>query len=336
MPGRKAWWYMERHPLGFTGGAAQGHSYFRAPNPPFGAVFTYYLKDGLKSLEAIRQEDEKDRLENWEDTPFGGFDATADEILEVKPEIWLTVRDSEGNVVRRLEGNTEKGFHRLAWDLRFPAMDAVGTGPGYPSEELQGFLAAPGNYTVSLSKTVRGETTELVGPQPFEVERLREGALPGADTADVVAFWERLSTLQRGVTAADIALEGLEKKVSDMKIALGRSRSSPDALDDQWRTVRTELNDIVTLLNGNQAMASIGQEPVANVQSRLGKVLVGTGNSTYGPTPTHRQTLEYAENEFEIIRLRMNTLHETTIPALETALIAAGAPWTAGGVIPAQ
>ncbi|MEM9619021.1 MAG: glycosyl hydrolase [Pseudomonadota bacterium] len=336
MPGRKAWWYMERHPLGFSEGASQGHSYFRAPNPPFGAVFTYYLKDGLKTLEETRQEGEEDRLENWENTPFAGFDATEDEILEVKPEIWLTVRDSEGNVVRRLEGETEKGFHRVAWDLRFPAMDAVGAGADYPNEDVQGFMAAPGEYTVSLSKTVRGETTELVGPQPFQVERMREGALPGADTAEVVAFWERLATLQRGVTAASMTTEHLEKKVTDLKIALGRSRSAPAALDDQWRAVRTELNDIVTLLSGNQAMAAVGQEPPANVQSRLGKVMVGTAMSTYGPTSTHRQTLEYAENEFEIIRVRMNTLQETTIPALETALIDAGAPWTPGAPIPAQ
>ncbi|MBT8473355.1 MAG: hypothetical protein KJN99_12175, partial [Marinicaulis sp.] len=38
-PGRRAWWYMERHPLAFTEGGSQGHSYYRAPNPPFGAVF---------------------------------------------------------------------------------------------------------------------------------------------------------------------------------------------------------------------------------------------------------------------------------------------------------
>jgi len=58
-PTRRAWWYMEQHPLGFSEGAAQGHGYFRAPNPPFGAVFTYYLADGLMTLEEERQESEE-------------------------------------------------------------------------------------------------------------------------------------------------------------------------------------------------------------------------------------------------------------------------------------
>ena len=246
------------------------------------------------------------------------------------------MRDASGNVVRRLKGPTEKGFHRVAWDLRFPAMEAVGTGPGYPNEDVQGFLATPGTYTVSLSKVVRGETTELVPPQTFEVERLREGALPGADMESVVAFWERLASLQRSTTAADEATEHLQKKVDDLKIALGRARAAPAALDDQWRAIRTELNAITSELSGNQAMAVVGQEPPANVLSRIDKVLVGTGFSTYGPTETHRQTLEYAEADFEALRQRINTLTESTIPAFETALIDAGAPWTPGGIIPPQ
>ncbi len=333
-PGRRAWWYMEGHPLAFSEGGAQGHGYYRAPNPPFGAVFTYYLSDDIKSLAATRQEAEKDKLKNWEDTPFAGFDAAEEERREVEPEIWLSVRDKDGNVVRRISGPTKKGFHRVAWDLRFPAVDAVGSGPDYPNEDVQGFLAAPGTYTVSLSKRVRGETIELVGPQSFEVERMREGALPGAEPAAVVGFWDRLAKLQRGVTAASQSTGHLEKKVQDLKIALGRSRAAPSNLDDQWLEIKTELHEIVELLSGNQAMNEVGQDTPANVQNRLGKVMIGTGNSTYGPTPTHLRTLGFAEADFEEVRTRINTLQQTTIPAFEASLISAGAPWTPGGLIP--
>ncbi|MEO1252638.1 MAG: glycosyl hydrolase [Pseudomonadota bacterium] len=333
-PGRRAWWYMERHPLAFDAGGSQGHSYYRAPNPPFGAVFTYYLKDGLKSREEIRQEAEEGWEDDWSDTPFAGFDETEREILEVEPEIWLTVRDSDGNAVRRIKGETGKGFHRIAWDLRFPPTEAVGTEPGYPSDELQGFLAAPGAYTVSLSKVVDGETTELVSPQSFEVERLREGALPGASMDTVIAFWERLSNLQRSATAAQRTTEHLKQKVEDLKVAVLRSRAGPAELDQQWRAIRTELNALISELNGNQAMAVVGQEPPATVLSRVDKVLVGTAFSTYGPTQTHRQLLDQAESDFETVRQRLNALQETTIPAFEASLLAAGAPWTPGAAIP--
>lgn len=335
-PGRRAWWYIERHPLAFTEGGSQGHSFFRAPNPPFGAVFSYYLKEDLQTLSEVRQEDEKDIVEEWGNTPFFGFEAAEAERREVAPEIWLTVRDIDGNVVRRISGPVKKGFHRVAWDLRFPAMDAIGSGAGYPNDDVQGFLAAPGTYTVSLSKRMRGETTELVGPQEFQVERLRKGALDGAEPTEIVAFWDRLAKLQRGVTAAQQATNHLEKKVADLKVALGRTRSAPEGLDDQWHALQTELMDIKEILSGNQAMASVGQDPQATLEIRLGKVLIGTAFSTYGPTPTHIQTLEYAETDFSTVRSRLNTLQQATIPAFSSALIEAGAPWTPGDPVPEQ
>ena len=333
-PGRRAWWYIEQHPLAFSAQGSQGHSYFRAPNPPFGAVFTYYLKDNLQSLAEVRQEAEKDKNEKGEDTPFTGFDAVETERREAKPEIWLTVQDANGNVVRRIAGPTKKGFHRVNWDLRYPAMGPLGPAPADPDDAPQGYLAVPGTYSVSLSKRVRGVTTELAPAQQFTVERLREGALTGKDPAEVVAFWDRAARAQRAIGSTNQAANRLQTKVSDLKRALAQTRSAPTALDDQWQAIQSELHDITETLRGNQSMAEVGQDTPASIQSRLGKVLTGVGQSTYGPTRTHEQQLEFAERDFENLRTRINTLQETTIPAFEKALLDANGPWTPGGTIP--
>ncbi|MGE5126009.1 MAG: VPS10 domain-containing protein, partial [Betaproteobacteria bacterium] len=124
-PARRAWWYVERDPFGESGKASQGAAFFTAPNPPFGAVFTYHLAEELRSREKERQEKEKPLLEAGKDTPFPGWDAVEAERREPKPELILVVRDANGNVVRRLDGPTGKGFHRVAWDLRLPSTRAV-------------------------------------------------------------------------------------------------------------------------------------------------------------------------------------------------------------------
>ena len=46
-PGRKALWYRPSY-----GGAYGGAEVFRAPNPDFGAVFTYYLKESYQTKQA--------------------------------------------------------------------------------------------------------------------------------------------------------------------------------------------------------------------------------------------------------------------------------------------
>ena len=86
-PGRDALWYIEQHPLAFSPGGSQGHGFYRAENPPFGANFTYYLPEGYPSLEAQRQEREKPLIEAGEDNPFPGFEAIREELQEEAPTI---------------------------------------------------------------------------------------------------------------------------------------------------------------------------------------------------------------------------------------------------------
>ena len=50
-PVRKAWWYIPRRPLGFGEKASQGGGFYAAPNPPFGATFTYYLKESIQTAK---------------------------------------------------------------------------------------------------------------------------------------------------------------------------------------------------------------------------------------------------------------------------------------------
>jgi len=202
-------------------------------------------------------------------------------------------------VVRRVPGPIKKGFHRVAWDLRFPSIRPVSLKKKIdPNRQPKGFLVAPGTYTVSLSKRVNGEIIDLVEPQEFEVERLRPGALPGSATDEVVAFWERTAKLQRSVTAATNTVAELGKKATGLKRALARTRSAPETLDTDWQAIRSEIYEIEELLGGNQSMNEVGQELPPTVQGRLRKVLTGIGDSTYGPTATHRKVLGFAEADF--------------------------------------
>ncbi|MHC5002127.1 MAG: WD40/YVTN/BNR-like repeat-containing protein, partial [Planctomycetota bacterium] len=123
LPVRDAWWYVPRRPLGGGGKASQGEAFFIAPNPPFGAVFTYYLRDALKTRKEQRREREKAIEKAGGDTPYPGWDALREEQLEDDPAIVLTVRDADGAVVRRVTGPVGAGFHRVAWDLRYPPSD---------------------------------------------------------------------------------------------------------------------------------------------------------------------------------------------------------------------
>jgi septal ring factor EnvC (AmiA/AmiB activator) len=195
-------------------------------------------------------------------------------------------------------------------------------------------LAAPGTYTATLVKIVEGETTALAGPVSFEVERLRKGALEGASPEETVAFWQQLAATRRATTAASRALTRAFERTKELQVALGRSRSAPNSLDAELHAIEQELYAIEEGLSGHRSRGAVGEANVHTVSTRLRAVSSGTRSSTYGPTPTHRRSLEIAQQEFEALRQRLNAVLEERLPALEKKLEEAGAPWTPGQPVP--
>ena len=332
-PGRKALWYIEQHPLAFSEGGSQGHSFFRAPNPEFGANFTYYLAEDIKSLKQQRVEREKKANASGDNLEFPGFDAIDEELAEIAPSIWLTVSDSDGNVVRRIKGPTKKGFHRVNWDLRYADTSIVRQNES-PNNPPAGFLVAPGEYQVSLSRRVNGETVVLVAPKPFLVERLRDGALQSPPQAEVSAFWDEVSGMDRTVTAMSVTLGQLDGKLKLLKTASERASTNLDELDSGWVVIQNEAVALRRSLNGSPARTAIWERQLPTVRSRLQTVLLGLGASTYGPTETHRQQFEYVKADVDEIKNKLITLTDEAIPAYEAALLDAGAPWVPGSSIP--
>ncbi|MEO1337957.1 MAG: hypothetical protein AAFV29_20100, partial [Myxococcota bacterium] len=71
-----------------------------------------------------------------------------------------------------------------------------------------------------------------------------------------------------------------------------------------------------------------------SVSRRLTVVSMGTFASTYGPTPTHEESLKIAESEFAKAQKRLNELMSKDLPAIEAMLRKANAPWTFGQPVP--
>ena len=339
-PVRDAWWYLEKVPLGQVGQSSQGDGYYVAPNPPFGAVFTYYLKAELKTQEQTRQDREKKLLEKkpTANTPFPGWDAVEAERREPKPAVLIVVRNQKGEAVRRLSGPTKAGVHRISWDLRYPASEAIGfpTPPWrYPNNVPRGHLTTPGEYSATLYLQQNGKTEQVGQPVAFTVKRLTKGALPGATPADTVAFWRRVSALNGALTATRQIIKRAEKTAKDLATALARAEAGPESLDQEVEAFRLAVDDIKRDLFGVPSRSAVGESGPDTVSRRLGVVSMGTTGSTYGPTPTHKNSLEIAERAFEQSRAKLNKLLSTDLPALEAKLRAAGAPWTDGQPVPA-
>jgi photosystem II stability/assembly factor-like uncharacterized protein len=330
-PTRNAWWYIERMALGMESKGSQGASYFTAPNPPFGAVFTYYLSKDYKSAKEIRQEKEKKAKKEHIGITFPGWDEVENERREENPFILLTVKDKDGNVVRTLEGPAKAGFHRVAWDLRYPAKRVINVDnkkeSSDPEIDPRGFLSAPGVYTVSLLKKINGKVTSLSDPVEFEVKRLHTGALEGSSPEQTVAFYRKLEDLQKELSAASLSLKKTTSRVEAMQQALKQSENNPGKIDHELHLLRQRLYDLDQKLNGNFSKNEIGEKNSPTVNDRLQAALSAVINSTYGPTPVATRSYEIAMDNFVEIKTELNNILTIVIPNLEKRLLGAGAPY---------
>jgi hypothetical protein len=336
-PVRDARWYIPRRPLGGGDKAEQGDAFFTASNPPFGAVVTYYLRDELKSLQAQRREREKEIEERGGDTPYPGWEALREEELAEGPAILLFIRDADGDVVRRHVGPVTAGFHRVAWDLRYPLLDPV-TRQDQTSEEdeqpASGILAAPGSYSVSLAKWQDGAATELGARQDFEVIRMRQGTLAGSSPDERVAFMTDVAELERDVLAAGAAIDEAQVRLEGIKQALMRSTAADTSLDAEVQALERQLAELEFRLIGDERRSEMGDPGPVSIKRRIQVVLTGNQVSTYGPTATHRRSLEIATEQFAEVRAELDRLLEVELPALQKSLDAAGVPWTPGRGVP--
>jgi photosystem II stability/assembly factor-like uncharacterized protein len=338
-PVKDADWYIPKLPYGdfeANGKGSQGDGFFVAPNPPFGAVFTYYLPSELKTARDQRRKIEKKREESREDTAYPGWDALRAEEIEEPPAMVLTVSNEAGDVIQRIEGPVKAGFHRVSWNLRYPLSTPwTATPEGDQYIEIPGPLAPPGNYRVSLAKRVNGQLSDLGLSQAFEVKPLRERGLAGAAPDEVTAFAAQLDHLSRQVTGADAAVKELLVETGAIKETLLRSGAAI-GLRDQARSIELELLQIQQKINGNEARALYGDPGPVSINGRLNAAMMGTFRSTYGPTETHSKSFEIAEKDFNEIADSIRQITDVRMPALRQELDQAGVPWTPGRGVPVK
>lgn len=328
---RPALWYIQRETLGNDQKATQGDAYYVADNPPFGAVFTYYIKNDYLSLTRLRQQSEKDARAQLKDIPFPGWDAVEKERRTPEPSVVLVIRDADNQFITSINAANSKGFHRLAWDLRKPSSMAMRAGrnwsPGGP-------MVAPGNYSATLYLIQDGKYEKLSDSQNFEVKALQRSSLKGSSPAETAAFWGEIEEVIRMVSAAAALHESLVNKVNLLEQALSRTPVEPEGIINRIHQLKAELHRLDETINGNASKRSIGEDSYPTMNSRLFAAVYGTYKSTYGPTPNHRQQLAYAREEFQTLRSRLEQIRSSEIPALEKTLFEAGAPWIDGMSLP--
>ncbi len=328
-PVRNALLYIEKR----SRHGSRGHGFFTADNPPFGAIVTYYLKDGLKTRQEQRAEAEKKAREQGSDPPLPSMAELRQEDEEVEPQVVLTVRDSGGDIVRRITGPRTKGIHRVNWDLRYPAVTPTSLtekpDPAPWEEPERGRLVAPGTYSITLGKVVDGEHSELTAAQQFQVVPLDLATLTAADRAAAMAFHADAARLRRAVSGAIKSASEAEARIAHVRKALLDTPDADAALLAETQRLGGELNEILVALRGDPTKSARNVFQPPSIEGRIERIAGDQWYTTQAPSTTHQQAYRWAAEAFTAELERLRNLF-AQLEDLEDELEAAGGPWTPG------
>ena len=330
-PVKDAWAYVPSRPMGGQEKGTMGDAFFAAPNPPFGAVFTYYLPEDLESAKERRKRNERERRARGEEIAYPERAALAAEDVERPPEALLVVSDEAGDVVRRVPGPRRAGLHRVAWNLRYAS-----TAPPRPGRgEEDGPMVAPGVFSVRLAVVRDGTHEEQAPPRSFRVASLGAATLPAADRDALLAFQREVAALQRAAVALERAAGEAGERLGLLRRAV-RAAPGLDAASYETRIAAFEarLFDVRRVLSRDRTVLDRAEFAPPSIIDRIERVARAGWTSTSAPTATHQASLAVASDQLAGASETLRALLDDELAALERELEAAGVPWTPGRPIP--
>ncbi|MEO8576333.1 MAG: glycosyl hydrolase [Gemmatimonadales bacterium] len=289
--------YNGSFPGGERGSGSLGERSYSAPNPPFGAKLTYYVKDSLPKGRTLS----------------------------------LAIFDSTNRRIRDLTVSSKAGLHRAVWDLRLaaPYFNPRATGNrGQPT----GSFVLPGRYTARLTLSGRGDSvaassveTQVVVTQDPQVQ------LTAAEYRALHDMRIHAAEQQARVQAVVRSAELVKDQMTEVKNAL-KNLAGADSLSRQTTAIDREIDDILKKVRGGGEASDADDKTryAPSIQDRVNQVAGEIGDVSSPPTQLQRETLDSGMKDLEAQVTRLNALLTTKLPALYRGLDAAGVPWTVG------
>ncbi len=304
-------------------------------NEAFGARFTYYIKDEIKTLKQKRSEKEKDLIKNKSKIPIPSLDELRKEAEEVAPYLVFIIKDAKGTEIRKLNTAIATGINRMTWDLRYSAPDPLGTTNGKfdnSSTGGKGLLVAEGNYSVSVLRWANSKFDTLALDKVFKVKSLNISNETMGDKSELAKFTEDTRNLYRNYSGLARQIEDTHTKIVNLKQLANNTPGTKIDIINKINATELTLNDLLWQFNGQTPPASSEErwpQPVP-LNDRLNYLYYTHFGSTLPVTTTEKEAMKILKNALPQIKEKLEKIIKIEIPEIEMYFDKINAPWFEG------
>ncbi len=313
----------------------QGATDYFAKNRPYGATFTYYLKDAPVSSIAARHKKEKELFKKSEKIPQPTWKEMEDEKQEETAYLLFTISDAQGNVVKKMTAPARRGVHRITWNLKADNPFSVNQDLkkfNPLKKERFGTPVTPGIYTLTMGLFEKAKYKKLTDPVSFKVNKLQNSTLASEKPEVLAGYFKVLSKTIKKVDAIGNYADELQQKLAVMKqTALKTPAVKPETLEEIQK-IAQQVSDLRFKLHGLKARASYEEIPPHKLplQVRLNEIAWRHIGSTASITQTERDQIKIIQSEIPALTKALQKIALEQLPVIEKKLQKADAPWIQG------
>jgi hypothetical protein len=266
-----------------------GHKQFVAPNPPEGALVSYWI--GSKPGE--------------------------------KDEVKITVSDASGAVVRELKGpKPQLGLNRASWDLRRepPVKPEEGAPRGFGGPP-RGPLVLPGTYTVKVAAAGKEASETVV------VEDDPRLSLSDAERREWYEAQLAAGRVWTKADAADKAAKSIKKQLEDLKAVLEKKKDTPAAVTKGIQELLDKMTPLARRLTLDTPTGFAGAPLAEDPEPLLPRArFLGFGLAAFAGAPTAQQkmVIERTASAVDEVAAAIQALQKTDVPALNKLIFDSG------------
>jgi photosystem II stability/assembly factor-like uncharacterized protein len=265
-----------------------GDKVFAGPNPPNGAVITYYLKDGLGATTPVK----------------------------------IQILDPNGRVIRELtEIPKEKGFNRVSWNISHegakvrrpptPEQEAEARSFG---RETRGPAVLPGTYTVKLIINDKSQEKKVnVGVDPTV-------QVTAADLQTQFDYSMKLREMISATNNALRSLDGIKEQLRQIEKTI--KEKMPDAPKDLAGKLAEHLKQTDALIGKLAApqQEGLGYRGASQLSEKLSSLFSSVQGVNAAPTSAQKEFFDELQQEFQTKMPEVNKFLNEEMPKLNETL----------------
>ncbi|UII75455.1 hypothetical protein LV716_14480 [Flagellimonas sp. HMM57] len=277
-----------------TGSRFGGDALYNAENRKYGAMITYYLKEGNSS----KKEDDKKEEKN------DGEKEVENTKQKTKDSVVFKFFDGE-RLIRTLKFKTPKkaGFHRIYWDLDEKGPDRPSRKINKDKKERGGVEVKPGTYKV---KVHYGELMDSTSVSVKSDPRLK---------VSIAAIDQVYTTGKKLDDFTQKAADAVKQLVESKDLANKFERELKELDKEQYKEQITASKDIVKQIDSITALylgkedkrQGITRNPEITVMLRINTARRYVGSRKTGMTKTENNLIQFAEEELNSALEKTNT-----------------------------